>query len=510
MGASSMTIDSILPLSPLLPLSPQRYGKHHHRSLDFRWHFCRWLHRHIDLELSQRPQHASQVLQRSLLLLVVFPHCVLPHVHIQTTALMYQFTTAEAAVANIQSGHKVYIHTAVAAPQTLVKAMAERADELKHVEIYHLHTEGPAPYAADDLAESFEVNSLFIGANVRKAVQSGRVNFVPIFLSEIPLLIRRGRLPIDVAMIQVSPPDRHGFCSLGVSVDATRAAIESAGIILAEINPNMPRTHGDGIIHLSEIDALVDVNYALPEVLLPEPGEIEMRIGQHIANLIEDGSTLQMGIGTIPNAVLSCLHNHRDLGVHTEMFSDGVIPLVEKGIINGEKKRIHPGKLVSGFLMGSKKLYDFVDDNPQVAMLDIAYVNDVSVIRRNPKAVSINSAIEVDLTGQVCADSIGTKFYSGVGGQMDFIRGASLSEGGKPFIALPSVTARGESKIVPVLKSGAGVVTTRAHVHYVVTEFGVADLWGKNIRQRVRSLIDIAHPDHREILMEQAGEYFHI
>jgi acyl-CoA hydrolase len=423
---------------------------------------------------------------------------------------MYQFTTAEKAVERIKSGDNIYIHTAVAAPQMLVKAMTERATELREVQIYHLHTEGAAPYAADDLKDSFEVNSLFIGANVRKSVQSGRVNFIPIFLSEIPLLFRRGKLPIDVAMIQVSPPDKHGYCSLGVSVDATRAAVESAKVILAEINPNMPRTHGDGNIHLSEIDELIDVSYALPENILPEPGEVEMQIGRNIADLIEDGSTLQMGIGTIPNAVLHCLTGHRDLGVHTEMFSDGVISLVESGVITGDKKRIHPGKIVSGFVMGSKKLYDFVDDNPEVAMLDIAYVNDVSVIRRNPKAVSINSAIEVDLTGQVCADSIGTKFYSGVGGQMDFIRGASLSEGGKPFIALPSSTSRGESKIVPVLKSGAGVVTTRAHVHYVVTEYGVADLWGKNIRQRVRSLIDIAHPDHRETLLEQASEYYHI
>ena len=423
---------------------------------------------------------------------------------------MYHFNTPEAAVEHIKSGHRVYIHTAVAAPQTLVKAMTERAAELREVEIYHLHTEGAAPYAEEQYKESFEVNSLFIGANVRKAVQAGRVNFIPIFLSEIPLLFRRGRLPIDVAMIQVSPPDRHGFCSLGVSVDATRAAVESAKVVLAEINPNMPRTHGDGNIHLSDIDELVEVDYPLPENILPEPGAVEMQIGRNIAELIEDGSTLQMGIGTIPNAVLSCLTDHRDLGVHTEMFSDGVIPLVEKGVINGEKKRVHPGKIVSGFLMGSKKLYNFADDNPEVAMLDIAYVNDVSVIRRNPKAVSINSAIEVDLTGQVCADSIGTRFYSGVGGQMDFIRGASLSEGGKPFIALPSTTGRGDTKIVPVLKSGAGVVTTRAHVHYVVTEYGVADLYGMNIRQRIRSLIDISHPDHREALLSQAREYYHI
>lgn len=423
---------------------------------------------------------------------------------------MRHYSTPEKAVERIHSGNNIYIHTAVAAPQTLIQAMTNRSEDLKDINIYHLHTEGAAPYASEELKDSFSVNSLFIGANVRKSVQSGRVNFVPMFLSEIPLLFRRGRLKLDVAMIQVSPPDRHGWCSLGVSVDATKAAVESASVILAEVNPHMPRTHGDGHIHFSQIDELVEVDYPLPEHILPNPGEIEMKIGQHIANLIEDGSTLQMGIGTIPNAVLACLEDHKDLGIHTEMFSDGVIPLVEKGVVNGSKKKIHPRKIVSGFLMGSKKLYDFANDNPQVAMLDIAYVNDVSVIRKNPKAVSINSAIEVDITGQVCADSIGTKFYSGVGGQMDFIRGASLSEGGKPFIALPSITSRGESKIVPVLKQGAGVVTTRAHVHYVVTEYGVADLWGKNIKDRIKSLIGIAHPNHREALERQAQEFYHL
>jgi len=420
------------------------------------------------------------------------------------------FSTAESAVKCINSGDTVFIHTAAAAPKTLIKALTERSEELRNVQIYHLHTEGDAPYAKEGMQDSFEANAFFIGANVRKDVNEGRVNFIPIFLSEIPLLFRRKALSLDVALIQVSPPDRHGFCSLGISVDATKAAIDMAQIIIAEVNPNMPRTHGDGLIHLNDISQLVEVDYALPEHILPEPDEVEMQIGQNIANLIEDGSTLQMGIGTIPNAALSCLKNHKELGVHTEMFSDGVVDLVEAGVITGENKRIHRGKLVSGFLMGSQKLYNFVNDNPQVAMLDIAYVNDVSVIRKNPKAVSINSAIEVDLTGQVCADSIGTRFYSGVGGQMDFIRGASLSEGGKPIIALPSMTKRGESKIVPVLKTGAGVVTTRAHVHFVVTEFGVADLWGKNIRQRVKALINISHPSKRDELSEQAAMYYHL
>ena len=420
------------------------------------------------------------------------------------------FSTAESAVQRISSGDIVFIHTAAAAPKTLIRALTNRSHELKNVQIYHLHTEGDAPYAQEGMQDAFEANALFIGANVRKAVNEGRVNFVPIFLSEIPLLFRRKALQLDVALIQVSPPDRHGFCSLGISVDATKAAIDTAHLIIAEVNPNMPRTHGDGLIHLNQIHELVEVDYLLPEHLLPEPDEIEMQIGRNIASLIEDGSTLQMGIGTIPNAALSCLIDHKRLGVHTEMFSDGVIDLVERGVITGENKKIHRGKLVSGFLMGSQRLYNFVNDNPQVAMLDIAYVNDVSVIRKNPMAVSINSAIEVDLTGQVCADSIGTRFYSGVGGQMDFIRGASLSEGGKPIIALPSITRKGESKIVPVLKTGAGVVTTRAHVHFVVTEFGVADLWGKNIRQRVKALINISHPSKREELLEQAATYYHL
>lgn len=423
---------------------------------------------------------------------------------------MHNLSSAREAVSRIQNGQTVFIHTAVAAPQHLVQALTERKDELRGVKIYHLHTEGDAGYAQADALEAFEVNALFIGANVRKEVQLGHVQFVPIFLSEIPFLFRRGAVPVDVAMIQVSPPDKHGFCSLGVSVDATKAAVDVAKVILAEVNPKMPRTHGDGLIHQSRIHAMVPVDYDLHEHILPEPNEVEQRIGEHIAGLIEDGSTLQMGIGTIPNAVLSCLGNHKNLGIHTEMFSDGVIPLVESGVINGSQKRIHPGKIVSGFLMGSRKLYDFVDDNPLIAMLDIAYVNDTAVIRRNPRQVSINSAIEVDLTGQVCADSIGTRFYSGVGGQMDFIRGASLSEGGKPIIALPSTTTKGESKIVPILKSGAGVVTTRAHVHYVVTEYGAVDLWGKNIRERIRSLVSIAHPDHRENLMRQAAEFYHL
>lgn len=423
---------------------------------------------------------------------------------------MYNPVSAAEAVNIIKSKDNVYIHTAGAAPQTLINAMVARSGELSNVNIYHLHTDGEAPYVREEYKGIFEANSLFIGHNVRKATQEGRANFIPCFLSEIPSLFRKEIIPIDVALIQVSPPDRHGFCSLGVSVDATKAAMEMASHVVAQVNEQMPRTHGDGLIHMSKIDAFVEVDEPLNETILPESTDVEDKIGQHIAGMIEDRSTLQMGIGTIPNSVLSKLTNHKDLGIHTEMFSDGVIPLVEKGVINGKYKKIHPGKIISGFVIGSKKVYDFIDDNPMVNLLDIAYVNDVSVIKRNPKQISINSAIEVDITGQVSADSIGTRFYSGVGGQMDFIRGASLSEGGKPIIALPSSTSRGQTKIVPILKPGAGVVTTRAHVHYVVTEWGVADLYGKTIKQRIKAMIDISHPDHRESIERQAFELYHL
>ncbi|MCS7083185.1 MAG: 4-hydroxybutyrate CoA-transferase [Bacteroidetes bacterium] len=421
---------------------------------------------------------------------------------------MSRWVSAEEAVSIVRSGHRVYIHSAAAAPRVLIEALVARASELRDVEIVHLHTEGPAPYADPAYARSFRVNALFVGANVRQAINEGRGDYVPIFLSEVPSLFRRGILPLDVALIHVSPPDRHGFCSLGVSVDATRAAVQSARYVIAQVNPQMPRTHGDGLIHVSQLYAMVEVDEPLPEVHPSPPTEIETRIGRYVAELVEDGATLQIGIGAIPNAVLAALKQHRDLGVHTEMFSDGVIDLVERGVITNAQKRVHPGKIVAGFVLGSRRLYDFVDDNPMVALLDIAYVNDTAVIRRNPKVTAINSAIEVDLTGQVCADSIGTYQYSGVGGQMDFIRGASLSEGGKPIIALPSVTSRGESRIVPYLKTGAGVVTTRAHVHYVVTEYGIANLYGKNLRQRAQALIQVAHPMHRDWLWKAMQERF--
>jgi acyl-CoA hydrolase len=419
-----------------------------------------------------------------------------------------EFVTAEEAVAVVKSDDRVFVHSVAAAPQRLVRAMAARAAALRGVEVVHLHTEGEAPYAAPQLAQSFHTNALFIGANVRDAVATGEADYTPVFLSEVPALFRRGILPLDVALIQVSPPDRHGYCSLGVSVDATRAAVQAARRVVAQVNPHMPRTHGDGLLHVKEIDYAVETDDPLPEVHPHRLSEAEAAIGRHCAGLVEDGATLQMGIGAIPDAVLAALAGHRDLGVHTEMFSDGLIDLIQSGVVNGEKKRTHPGKVVSSFVMGTRRLYDFIDDNPYIALLDIAYVNDTSVIRRNPKVTAVNSAIEVDVTGQVCADSIGTRLYSGVGGQMDFIRGASLSEGGKPIIALPSTTSRGESRVVSFLKPGAGVVTTRAHVHYVVTEYGVANLYGKNLRQRARALIEVAHPDHRAALEREAHERF--
>jgi 4-hydroxybutyrate CoA-transferase len=421
---------------------------------------------------------------------------------------MSRTVTAQEAVAVIRSGDRVFVHSVAAAPQQLIAAMTARADELRVVEVVHLHTEGPAPYAAPELAKSFRVNALFVGANVRQAVNEGRADYLPVFLSEVPQLFRAGVLPIDVALIQVSPPDRHGFCSLGVSVDVTRAAVQVARTVIAQVNPNMPRTHGDGILHEEDIDFLVPVDDAIPEPPTHPHTEAEQAIGLHCAELVEDGACLQLGIGAIPDATLIGLRDHRRLGIHTEMLTTGVVDLIERGVITGEAKRVHPGKVVAGFALGSRKLYDFLDDNPQVSMLDIAYINDTAVIRRNPKVIAINSALEVDLTGQVCADSIGDRLFSGVGGQRDFIRGAALSEGGKPIIALPSVTSKGDSRIVSYLQPGAGVVSTRAHVHYVVTEHGIADLWGKNLRQRAAALVAISHPSHRDALTAEARRRF--
>ncbi|XDD52344.1 acetyl-CoA hydrolase/transferase family protein [Leptospira sp. WS92.C1] len=421
-----------------------------------------------------------------------------------------KYISADSALSEVKTGQRVFIHSVAAAPPLLIDALSARSSELTDIEIIHLHTEGKTPYAEPGMEGKFFINSLFVAANTRKAVEEGRGDYIPIFLSECPSLFRKKILPLDVALVQVSPPDKHGFCSLGISVDISKAAVETAKIVIAQVNKNMPRTHGDGIIHADQIHSFVEGHLPLHEHISETPSSIELAIGKNVASLVEDGATLQMGIGAIPNAVLTCLLSHKDLGIHTEMFSDGVMELVQKGVITGIHKKKHPGKIVSGFVMGSRKLYDFIDDNPQVAMLDIGYINDPHVIRKNPKVTAINSAVEVDLTGQVCADSIGTKQYSGVGGQMDFIRGASLSSGGKPIIALPSTTSKGESRIVSVLKPGADVVTTRAHVHYIVTEYGIANLYGKNLRQRAKALIAIAHPDHREQLEKEALERFRI
>jgi len=411
---------------------------------------------------------------------------------------MYKPVSASEAVKVIKSNNRIYVQAAAGAPQALLNALTERAEELKNVEICHLHTEGKALYSDIKYKDSFSINSFFIGANVRHTLRDGNGFYTPVFLSEVPLLFKRNILPLDIALIQVSPPDKHGYCSLGVSVEAVLAAIENAKLVIAQINNFMPRTHGDGIIHISELDIFVEEDEPIAELNIPNPTEIEKKIGNNIANLIEDRSTLQMGIGVIPNAVLHNLKNHKDLGIHTEMLSDGVIDLILSNVITGNYKGINPGRAMATFLLGTKRLYDYVDDNPYIEMKSADYVNDVHIIRQNPKMVAINSAIEVDLTGQVCADSIGTKLYSGVGGQMDFIRGASLSKGGKAIIALPSITKKGESRIVPFLKRGAGVVTTRAHVQYIITEYGAVNLYGKTIKQRAKSLIEIAHPMYRE------------
>ena len=422
---------------------------------------------------------------------------------------MPTFTSAAEAVKIIKNGDRVFIHGSAATPLHLLNALFQRKDELKGIEFISISTLGNDLFNVPDFGKSFFMNSLFVSQNVRNIVNSENGDYIPIFLSEIHQLFERNILPIDVAMVHVSPPDRHGFCSLGVSVDIARSAIKHAKYVIAQVNTQMPRTHGDGIIHISDINSMVAINEALPEVSYRElVTETSRKIARYCAELIDDGATLQLGIGGIPDAVLSCLDGHKDLGIHTEMFSDGIIPLVEKGIITNKYKKKHGGKIVTGFAIGTRKLYDFVDDNPLVVFLDIDYVNDTKVIRTNPKVVAINSAIEIDITGQICADSIGMYQYSGVGGQMDFMRGAALSEGGKPIIAMNSTSKNGDSKIVPFLKTGAGVVTTRAHVHYVVTEYGTANLYGMNLKQRALALVNIAHPMHREKLEIAISERF--
>lgn len=411
------------------------------------------------------------------------------------------YIDAATAVQAIQSGHRVFIHGSAASPVHLIKAMQARHAELRNVELVSITTLGDLDFDQPSFRESFFFNSLFVSAATRNIVNSASGDYVPIFLSEIPQLFYRNILPLDVAIIQVSPPDVHGYCSLGTSVDIARAAVDTAKHVIAQVNPRMPRTHGDGFIHMDKINAMVLQEAELPIVdysAAVSPA-IE-QIGKNIAALVEDGATLQLGIGSIPDQVLKNLVHHKDLGLHTEMMSDGVIPLIESGVINNKRKKLNPGRSVTSFMTGTQKLYDFVHDNPSIRVMDISYVNDTSIIRQNPKATAINSAIEIDLTGQVCADSIGTRQYSGIGGQMDFIRGASLSVGGKPIIALPSITNKGISRITPFLKEGAGVVTTRGHIHWVVTEYGTTDLFGKNLKQRAKALIAIAHPDHREAL----------
>ncbi len=417
-----------------------------------------------------------------------------------------EIVKAQTAVENIPQGSNVFVHSAAMTPSVLVKALSASCAD-KQLKLLHIHTEGEAPYAFAE--NQFEAHCCFVGANVRKAVnQNDHVNYIPIFLSEIYQVIEGGDLQTDVALLRVSPPDKQGYCSLGVSVDVALAATKVAKMIIVEFNENVPRTHGDGFIHVSKIDYAVETSEPIHQGHVPNLSPEEEKIGKHIAELIEDGSTLQMGIGGVPDAVLAQLGNHKELGIHTEMFSDGLLPLIEKGVITGEHKRVLPGKITTCFAIGTQKLYDFVSVNPVFAFKESSFTNDTAIIRKNPKVVAINSAIEVDITGQVCADSIGTYQYSGVGGQMDFIRGAALSNGGKPIIAFSSQTKRGESKIAPLLKQGASVTTTRAHVHWVVTEYGAVDLFGKDLVSRAKLLTSIAHPNHREMLEQAYSERY--
>jgi acetyl-CoA hydrolase len=425
-----------------------------------------------------------------------------------TSIIQQRTTTAEEAVRSIRPGQRCFLTGNCSVPQTVIKALVDHAPSVHDVEIVQVLTVGAADYVKPGMEEHLRVNTLFISDNVRAAVNEGRADFTPMFLSEIPLAFKK-TLPVDVALIQVSPPDDHGYCSFGVEVGVTKAAAQAARIVIAEVNQQMPRTLGDSFIHVSKLTHIVPVDYALPEVQMGSTSEIAAQIARLIAGLIPDGATLQTGIGAIPDAVLKELTGHRDLGVHTELFADGVIDLVERGVINGERKTLHIGKMVAGFVLGTQRLYRFVDDNPIIELHPSEYVNDPFVIAQNARMVAINSAIEIDLTGQVCADSIGPRLYSGVGGQVDFIYGASRSEGGIPIIALPSsavIKGQNTSKIVPLLKHGAGVVTTRSHVRFIVTEYGVAELYGKTIRQRARALINIAHPEFRDELERQAKE----
>jgi acyl-CoA hydrolase len=418
------------------------------------------------------------------------------------------YISAEDAVAVVKPGDRVFFQGAAMTPNILIDALCDRHETLENIEIFQIHTDGEARYTQAPYNEAVHLSSLFVGGNVRKAVNGLSGDYIPIFLGEIHRLFKSDDFRLDVAFIQVSPPDIHGYCSLGVSVDITLPALEKAEHVIALVNPQVPRTHGDGMIHRSKIDVVVEADKPIFTYPMGEPSEAEIAIGKNVAGLVEDGATLQMGIGNIPNVVLRNLTGHRRLGIHTEMFSDGVLPLVKSGVITGEEKRIKPNKIVTAFAAGTQALYDFVHENPSVDFKAASFTNDPSLIRLNPKVTSINSAIEIDLTGQICADSIGTYQFSGVGGQMDFMRGAVLSPGGKPIIAITSTTRKGLSKIVPTLRPGAGVTTTRAHVHYVVTEYGVVNLFGKSLKERARALIQLAHPDHREALDREAHERF--
>lgn len=419
------------------------------------------------------------------------------------------YVTAEQALQIIQSSQRVFVHGSACTPNYLLRELAGQTSRLQNVELVSISLYGDVTLDQPQYHPHFRFNSLFVSGAIRQAVNEGRADYVPVFLSEIPELFKRRIIPLDAAIVQVSEPDKHGYCSLGTSVDVARSAVNAARHVIAQVNPQVPRTHGDGMIHTSRFSAMVWHDAPLQEAHFGDAMRPEERlIGKQIASLVDDRSTLQLGIGSIPDAVLHSLTQHKDLGVHTEMFSDGLVELMERGVVNNKYKKIHPGKTVTAFALGTRRLYDFVDDNPAVAFLDTDYVNEASVIRRNKRVVAINSAIEVDITGQVCADSIGTYHFSGVGGQMDFMRGAALSEGGKPIIALTSRTNKGVPRIVPTLRPGAGVVTTRAHVHYVVTEYGSVFLFGKNLRERAKALISIAHPDDREALERACHDRF--
>ena len=422
----------------------------------------------------------------------------------------YSAVTAEEAVKVIKSGDHVHISSVSNVPQCLIKAMCDRGrnGELKNVYIHHLHTEGAAPYVNPEFEGIFQHNAFFVGANVRESVQKGLADYIPVFLGETSKLYRERYIKCNVAMIQVCPPDKFGYVSLGTSVDATLAAMECAEFTIAVVNKNVPRSLGDSQIHISNIDYIVEDDSPLLTVDFAKPTEIERTIGRYCAELIEDGACLQMGIGSIPNAILSCLGNHKDIGIHTEMFSDGILPLIKKGIITGAKKRLDKGKIVSTFVMGSQKIYNFIDSNPMVLMKDVEYTNDPFIIAQQPKMTSINSAIQVDLSGQVCADSLGDKIYSGVGGQIDFVYGSTRAKGGKAIIAMPSTTKRGINKIVPALDLGSGAVTTRNHIHWFITEYGAVNLYGKSLQERAKLIISVANPKFQEELEEAAFKRF--